>query len=74
VDNVTLCLIKQNTMYIYGAMDYVAHILNFSSRWCLASYQSSFIPGREPTHIIHWKDSPEGWSGCGEQRNPFPLQ
>jgi len=34
VDNVTLHLIKQNAMQIYVAMDYVAHILNCSSRWC----------------------------------------
>lgn len=50
VDNVTLCLIKQNAMQIYGAMDYVTHILNFSSRWCQLHTKAPLSPGDPPQY------------------------
>lgn len=61
-------------MQLYGAMDCVAHTLNFSSRWCQLHTKARLPLGEGPPPIIHWMDRPEDWSGCGEQRNPFPLQ
>jgi hypothetical protein len=47
IGKVTLCLIKQNAMKIYEAMDYVAHILHFSNRWCELHTEAALPPERQ---------------------------
>jgi hypothetical protein len=43
-------LIKQNTMKIYEATDYVAHIFNFSHRWRELHTKAASRPAKEPPH------------------------